>query len=849
MGWLNINGNWIGRNRGSGSLLTYWKLFPNSDPEWVYKMLVSYLSINSHITYTNDQKLLIYQRLAEDYVITTFGPGGANKSVCDFFLFFENSNTTTNIIVGSATTTKTGDTLRWNYGDTNTYDQNDLPDQINNGVITVTSTDGFAGVTVFTIYYCTMSGGLFDVAYYMPNLTNLTVGGNAFTGVIPPLPTTLTNINLIDNDFTSGIPNLTTYTNLTSIEIYSNARLSGSLISTNASSKIKVINANTTQISHVSLVSFDKGMTNLNISSCEIPSDDLDDLLTSLNTYFTANAPTANCTISMQNFFNGFVTNGLSNSDYTSLKAIWVTATKTLTCTFNYAGAFNKGKVAFTFDDVPLSIHTLGLPLFTSKGIVGTVYQTNALIDDHSVTFGENICGWEELIDFQDAGWTVGSHGNTHTQFADLDEAGIIAEATASIAGFVAGGLIEPQHFCYPFGNNDALSKTVLSRYFKSARIVSDDYAVGVRSDPFLLSVVCIDSEILNRPPTFEEIKKYIDYANTYKVGVTFLSHQIVDGEITTDYQVTLALLTQMIDYIQTLDMDIVSIDTLTNLINTPPAIVSDGVLMYDFRDLSTIKRNTGNEVDVVFDKLVTPTLGDEENSGTTTPFAIYQITATAENYFYTGCQVGHYYCERSKGRALSASNKVRRYTGNNIGFPTALLAGQTGPVWDNMGLIFPGGSTIAYIKTVSIAALKQPCFLFAVMKQITWVANQYILDGNTQDKGQLTQSGSTPDIKAYSGVLSSANSGLTVDTFAIVRLLFNGANSKLQVNNNAPVTGDFGSYDPLGLTVGACGNSAGSLSSNVCFAHIFEIAESITEAQEKDIYNYLANKHGFAMI
>jgi len=53
----------------------------------------------------------ILARLQEDYIILTFGPTGQNKDVCDFFLFLQNSNTSTPLVI--RTNMKTGDTLRW----------------------------------------------------------------------------------------------------------------------------------------------------------------------------------------------------------------------------------------------------------------------------------------------------------------------------------------------------------------------------------------------------------------------------------------------------------------------------------------------------------------------------------------------------------------------------------------------------------------------------------------------------------------------------------------------------------------------------------------------------------------
>ena len=80
-----------------------------------------------------------------EYLYETFGPPGQNKTECDFLLVLQ----ATGDITAGGTVTKTGDALRWDIDGTVTT-QNNLPAHTlgaGDGVITVSSTDGWSGLT------------------------------------------------------------------------------------------------------------------------------------------------------------------------------------------------------------------------------------------------------------------------------------------------------------------------------------------------------------------------------------------------------------------------------------------------------------------------------------------------------------------------------------------------------------------------------------------------------------------------------------------------------------------------------------------------------------------------------
>jgi len=98
---------------------------------------------------------------------------------------------------------------------------------------------------------------------------------------------------------------------------------------------------------------------------------------------------------------------------------------------------------------------------------------------------------------------------------------------------------------------------------------------------------------------------------------------------------------------------------------------------------------------------------------------------------------------------------------------------------------------------------LSQPYTVYAVLTQEAWAAGRYIFSGVTFNAAVI-QSATTPDIKAFAGVVGGAVSDLVVGTPNVMSVVFNGASSLLQVRQGTPWTGDAGAYNPGGLTVGA---------------------------------------------
>jgi hypothetical protein len=134
-----------------------------------------------------------------------------------------------------------------------------------------------------------------------------------------------------------------------------------------------------------------------------------------------------------------------------------------------------------------------------------------------------------------------------------------------------------------------------------------------------------------------------------------------------------------------------------------------------------------------------------------------------------------------------------------------------------------------------------QPEFIYMIVKQITWTVNDRFFDGWTAGTGAVSQFLASPRLALSAPDLAAGNSGLSVNTWGIIRVLFNGASSKFIVNNTTPATGDPGDNNMGGFTLGVRGG-LGSQFSNIEVKDI--VCVDIDDAaNETEIYNWLVTR------
>lgn len=135
-----------------------------------------------------------------------------------------------------------------------------------------------------------------------------------------------------------------------------------------------------------------------------------------------------------------------------------------------------------------------------------------------------------------------------------------------------------------------------------------------------------------------------------------------------------------------------------------------------------------------------------------------------------------------------------------------------------------------------------QPLTMYAVVKQISWKQAMCLWDGYSISRCILMQNGTSPGLKANAGAYSSENRNLAVGSWGIIRVVYNSANSKLQINKTAAITGNFGTDIQDGLTLGT--QTIGSGYSNILVKGVLMRPINELPLNEDKIYNGLENRY-----
>lgn len=162
-------------------------------------------------------------------------------------------------------------------------------------------------------------------------------------------------------------------------------------------------------------------------------------------------------------------------------------------------------------------------------------------------------------------------------------------------------------------------------------------------------------------------------------------------------------------------------------------------------------------------------------------------------------------------------------------------------PIWSADGLAFNPSGSGDYLKVTKV--WNKPNYMYIVWKQVGWGDGTRPFNLGAA-AGVIAQWTSEPNIIGYSGSLSSLNGNLAKGSFGIMRAFFNGASSKLQINNTSAITGNFGAGNGSVIDIGSTGGSANIIVKEMILRN--KVEES---GDETAIYNYLATKHGFPTI
>ena len=243
------------------------------------------------------------------------------------------------------------------------------------------------------------------------------------------------------------------------------------------------------------------------------------------------------------------------------------------------------------------------------------------------------------------------------------------------------------------------------------------------------------------------------------------------------------------------------------------------------------IDKEIDNTINVFFNKLYGEAWGEELSSGSALEFNYYQITATQENYFYSGCQVGDKFICTVK-KTLSESNKVKKC----LGYP---LTATNKPTWSANGSIFDGVGNFARSGAISF---NQPITVYIVIKELTYTQYDQIFHlGSVSNAPLLWQVTSSGKIEMYAGTQMGAHDGAGINNWGVIIAQYNGANSLMQINGGTIYSGDVGAFNGSGIVLGS---AIGQRFSNILFKEFIVRTNADDETARNAIGTYLMNKH-----
>lgn len=141
---------------------------------------------------------------------------------------------------------------------------------------------------------------------------------------------------------------------------------------------------------------------------------------------------------------------------------------------------------------------------------------------------------------------------------------------------------------------------------------------------------------------------------------------------------------------------------------------------------------------------------------------------------------------------------------------------------------------------------LNQPAWVTLVMRQVTWTSGDVLFDGDGVAGGACQQTTSTPRISISAGSSAAEIATVTLNVKAVVAAVFNGGSSRLVRNLDVASSGNAGTNNMGGFTLGAIGGGAAAWS-NIEVHEVVIIPIAPSTAQRERVVRGLMARHGVA--
>jgi peptidoglycan/xylan/chitin deacetylase (PgdA/CDA1 family) len=151
--------------------------------------------------------------------------------------------------------------------------------------------------------------------------------------------------------------------------------------------------------------------------------------------------------------------------------------------------------VSFTFDDVPKSAATVGVPILDAYDARATFYIAGELVGQWSGHW-EGISA-DEIVTLHHAGHEIACHTFSHAPATVLDAAAMAEEIDNNRRYLLAlDPSIDPANFAYPYGLGSVWRKRQLGKFFQSSRGIVPGINSGVVDLQYLRATPLVNTHI-----------------------------------------------------------------------------------------------------------------------------------------------------------------------------------------------------------------------------------------------------------------------------------------------------------------------------------------------------------------
>ena len=141
---------------------------------------------------------------------------------------------------------------------------------------------------------------------------------------------------------------------------------------------------------------------------------------------------------------------------------------------------------------------------------------------------------------------------------------------------------------------------------------------------------------------------------------------------------------------------------------------------------------------------------------------------------------------------------------------------------------------------------LNQPVTRVSAAQSVAWQINDFLWDGVGAIAGVFDYSANPTLALGTFGSGYAANTDMTIGVNHVVTDIFNGASSKLAIDNNSYTTGNPGGSNPGGATIAAKSNTANK--SNILWFGAVWIGRVLTDVEIAQARTYFGARAGLAL-